>query len=213
MKIAIEKTTYRILLAMVLMMSVNVVSAQAKCAKIKPTRPGEVYLLRGLANIFSLGLDTTGKQFSKYGIENCVFNHTHWRAIADDIVERARNGQASLPIVIIGHSLGANAAPRMATLLGKYNVKVSYVVMLDPVEPTKVGKNVQKIVNYYLPKKKKDNKLYPDKTFKGNLKNVNVQKFGGFDHFNIDENQDLRKTMYTYTLELSNAFAESAKDD
>ncbi|MBL4726133.1 MAG: hypothetical protein JKY83_05580 [Rhizobiaceae bacterium] len=139
-----------------------------------------------------------------------MFNHKHWRNLADDIVERARKGQASFPIVIIGHSLGANAAPKMATLIGQNNIKVSYVVMLDPVEPTKVGKNVQKIVNYYLPKRK-DNKLYAGNSFKGNLENVNVKKFGGFDHFNIDENEDLRKTMYTYTLELSNAFAESAK--
>lgn len=205
-----NKVFCTVLLSVALSISLNVASASAGCAKIKPTRPGEIYLLRGLANIFSLGLDTTGKQFSKYGIENCVFNHKHWRNLADDIVERARKGQASFPIVIIGHSLGANAAPKMATLIGQNNIKVSYVVMLDPVEPTKVGKNVQKIVNYYLPKRK-DNKLYAGNSFKGNLENVNVKKFGGFDHFNIDENEDLRKTMYTYTLELSNAFAESAK--
>ena len=185
-------------------------SAHASCAKVKVKRPGEVYLLRGLANIFSLGLDQTGKQFSKFGIENCVFNHKHWRSLADDIIERAAKGQVSFPIVIIGHSLGAGVAPKMATLIGKYNVKVSYVVMLDPVEPTVVGKNVQKIINYYLPKRKKDNILRPGASFKGVLDNVNVKLWGGFDHFNIDENKDLKKTMYTYTLELSNAFAEAA---
>jgi len=188
-------------------------SAQAKCAKIKPTRPGEVYLLRGLANIFSLGLDQTGKKFSSLGIANCVFNHKTWRALADDIIERSRTGQLSQPIIIIGHSLGAGVAPRMATLIGKYNIDVSYVVMLDPVEPTVVGKNVQKIVNYYLPKRRKSNLLRAGPGFSGNMENVNVQKFGGFDHFNIDESEDLRRVMYTYVLELSNAYAEAAKSD
>jgi len=186
--------------------------ASAKCAKIKPTRPGEVYLLRGLANIFSLGLDKTGKVFSGLGIENCVFNHKAWRGLADDIIERNRKRQVSFPIVIIGHSLGAGVAPKMATLLGKNNIEVSYVVMLDPVERTVIGKNVQKIVNYYLPKRK-DTLVYGTPEFTGNLENVNVRKFGGFDHFNIDENENLRRAMYTYTLELSNGVAEGAKTD
>ncbi len=51
---------------------------RAECAKIKPTRLGEVYLIRGLDNIFSLGLNSSGKNFSKMGIENCVINHKHW---------------------------------------------------------------------------------------------------------------------------------------
>jgi hypothetical protein len=186
----------------------NIAEAQAACAKIKPKRPGEVYLIRGLANVFSLGLDASGKNYSKMGIENCVINHKHWRSIADDIVERNRKGQVSFPIVIIGHSLGANVTPQLATLIGRHNIEVSYAVMLDPVEPTSVGKNVKKIVNYYIPKSNKNKKLSPKADFKGVLDNIDVSKFGGFDHFNIDSDKRLQKAMYTYTLELSNAFAE-----
>lgn len=199
--------------AVVAAMVLSPVAANANCANIKPKRPGEVYLLRGLANIFSLGLDQTGATFSKMGIRNCVFNHKHWRSLADDIVERAAKGQVSFPVVIIGHSLGAGVAPKMATLIGKFNNEVSYVVMLDPVEPTVIGKNVQRIVNYYLPKKRKSNILRAGRGFSGVLENVNVKKLGGFDHFNIDENKDLKKIMFTYTLELSNAFAEAAKEN
>jgi hypothetical protein len=182
--------------------------AQAKCAKIKPKRPGEVYLIRGLANIFSLGMDASGKNFSSMGIKNCVFNHKHWRSVADDIVERNRKGQVSFPIVIIGHSLGANVTPQLATLIGSHNIEVSYAVMLDPVEPTSVGRNVKRIVNYYIPKSNKNKRLSPKADFKGVLENIDVRKFGGFDHFNIDEDKRLQKVMYTYTLELSNAYAE-----
>ena len=186
----------------------NVAVANAECAKITPKRPGEVYLIRGLANIFSLGLDASGKNYSKMGIENCIINHKHWRSIADDIVERNRKGQVSFPIVIIGHSLGANVTPQLATLIGRHNIEVSYAVMLDPVEPTSVGKNVKKIVNYYIPKSNKNKRLSPKAGFKGVLDNIDVSKFGGFDHFNIDSDKRLQKAMYTYTLELSNAFAE-----
>ena len=178
--------------------------AQADCARIKPTRPGEVYLLRGLANIFSLGLDQFGKELSKLGVENCVFNHSVWQSLANDIVERSYRGEVSFPVIIIGHSLGANIAPKMATIIGRHNIPVAYVVMLDPVEPTFVGKNVEEIRNYYLPKRN-DNTLHPLQDFDGDLENVNVKRFGGFDHFNIDENRQLRDLMKSRIIDIINA--------
>jgi len=91
----------------------------ARDKNFKPTRPGEVYLLRGLANIFSLGLDEMGDQFHKFGMESYVYNHKHWQSLVDDIVERSYENEISFPIIIIGHSLGAGAAPQMATALGQ----------------------------------------------------------------------------------------------
>lgn len=211
MNFPLKQNFLRALLAFAVMFSVNFTEASAGCTKIKPTRPGEIYLLRGLANIFSLGLDDAGKQFSKHGFENCVFNHHHWRALADDIVERGREKQISFPIIIVGHSLGANAAPLMANLIGKHNIPVSYVVMMDPVESRTVGKNVLEIINLYLPKRK-DTLLYAGSGFTGKLENINLKKYGKtFDHFNIDNNKPLRAAIYKRTLELSDAQAEEDK--
>ena len=136
--------------------------AQAACAKMTPTRPGEVYLWRGLANIFSLGMDEMGKQFTKMGIENCVYNHSGWNAAAQELVERHRKKEKiSYPIIIIGHSLGAGVSPEMATYLAERGIPVTYVVMYDPVVPTQVGGNVKTIVNYFIKKPDKDKTLYP----------------------------------------------------
>ncbi len=175
--------------------------AHAACAKITPTQPGEVYLMRGLANIFSLGLDQYGKELSGRGIENCVFNHSHWQSIVNDIVERSYRNAVSEPIMIVGHSLGAGVAPKMATSLARHNIAVAYVAMLDPVEPTQVGGEVEEIINYYLPKKNKDNKLYASSDFAGELDNVHPGKFGDIDHFNIDENRNLKGVILTKIVE------------
>ncbi len=182
--------------------------AHAACAKITPTQPGEVYLMRGLANIFSLGLDQYGKELSSRGIENCVFNHSHWQSIVNDIVERSYRNAVSEPIMIVGHSLGAGVAPKMATSLARHNIAVAYVAMLDPVEPTQVGGEVEEIINYYLPKKKKDNKLYASSDFSGELDNVNPRKFGDIDHFNIDENRNLKGVILTKIVEYAKEPAE-----
>lgn len=133
--------------------------AFAKCSEFKPTRPGEVYLMRGLANIFSLGMDTMAKEFSKMGIENCVYNHSVWTGAVQDVIERSYGNAVNYPVIIVGHSLGAGVAPKMATRLGRHNIEVAYVVMYDPVEPTEVGKQVDEIINYYLRSKSKD-KIY-----------------------------------------------------
>jgi hypothetical protein len=185
--------------------------AQAACAKITPTKPGEVYLMRGLANIFSLGLDEYGKELSKRGIENCVFNHSTWQSLVNDIIERSYNGQVSEPIMIVGHSLGAGVAPKMATALAKHNIAVAYVAMLDPVEPTRVGGEVEEIINYYLPKRNKDNHLYPGQGFSGDLENINAQKFGGVDHFNIDEKPNLKGVILTKVVEKSDAASQASQ--
>jgi thioesterase domain-containing protein len=180
--------------------------AQAACSKMTPTRPGEIYLWRGLANVFSLGMDEMGKQFSKMGIENCVYNHSGWNAAAQELVERYRKKEKiSYPIVIIGHSLGAGVSPEMATYLAERGIPVSYVVMYDPVVPTQVGGNVKSIVNYFIRKPNKDKNLYAMADFQGTLENIDMSGRRDIDHFNIDKKPDLHKIVYERVLAESDA--------
>jgi thioesterase domain-containing protein len=186
--------------------------AAAACTKFKPTRPGEVFLWRGLANVFSLGMDAMGEDFSRLGIENCVFNHSGWKAAAEDLIERSKQKNGiSYPIIIIGHSLGAGASPEMATYLGRRGIPVAYVVMYDPVVPTQVGPNVEEIVNYYIKKPNKDKILYPMADFTGRLDNIDLSSRRDIDHFNIDKRPELHKIVYQRTLELTDATATQPK--
>ncbi|MEM7463829.1 MAG: hypothetical protein AAF362_14245 [Pseudomonadota bacterium] len=182
--------------------------AFAKCSTFKPTRPGEVYLIRGLANVFSLGMDTMAKEFTKLGIQNCVANHRVWTGLAQDVIERNYSNAVNYPVIIVGHSLGAGVAPKMATRLGKNNIEVAYVVMYDPVEPTQVGKNVDEIINYYLNSKNKDKILRPGAGFEGDLQNIDLRGQGNVDHFNIEDNRQLQQIVYDRAMALSNAIAE-----
>jgi thioesterase domain-containing protein len=185
--------------------------SQAACSKVNPTRPGEVFLWRGLANVFSLGMDQMAKDFTRLGIENCVFNHNGWSAAAQELVERKNeNRPISYPIIIIGHSLGAGASPEMATYLGRHGIPVTYVVMYDPVVPTQVGANVQEIVNYYIRKPDKDKILYPMADFSGKLENIDLSGRRDLDHFNIDKNSELHKIAYARVIAASDAVLAGA---
>ena len=177
-------------------------TANANCAKMIPSKQGEVYFLRGLANIFSLGLDVMAKRVTEDGVANCVFNHHHWNTLAGDLIANNSLGKISFPIIIVGHSLGANVAPLLATKLGAHNIPVSYVVMLDPVEAEPVGRNVAEVVNYYLPKHK-ETRLFAAAGFTGTIENINVHLRGGINHFNIDENPAIWDEIHQRIRELT----------
>lgn len=176
--------------------------AQAQGSK----RPGEVVFLRGLANIFSLGLDTLSKELNKYGVNSYVKNHQAWENIGRDIIRKHRKGRLSYPVVIIGHSLGAGASPRLALMLATEGIAVDYMVTLDAVETLPVRNYIREAWNYYLPRRDRKNELRPHGDFEGVYTNVNVKKaYPGIDHFNIDENEILRGIMTKRIFELIDA--------
>lgn len=183
-------------------------TAFAACAKLKASRPGEVYLLRGLANVFSLGMDEMGKKFSELNIENCVFNHRAWSGLANDIIERSYRNRVSYPIVIIGHSLGAGAAPQMATRLARQNIPVAYVAMFDPVQPRQIGGNVDELVNYYIEQTDKNKIVTPLPDFTGHLENINLAGQPNITHLNIDKNLELQGIVFQRAQELSDKITE-----
>ena len=99
-------------------------------------RPGmaqpraHVYLLRGLMNIFSLGMDTLAEKIQRHGIYATVHNHTEWETLAEQAAAAYRAGKEG-PIIIVGHSLGADAVMQMSAYLGRKGVPVALAVPFD----------------------------------------------------------------------------------
>jgi len=175
------------------------------------TRSGEVYLLRGLANVFSRGMDTLGTKMVRSGLDARVYNHGAWRELADNIVARAKKKQVSYPIVIMGHSLGANASTKMASYLGKRGVRVQYVVQFDPTVTTFVGKNVNRVINFYLPLEDNRNVVRRGPGFKGVIKNVSVRGVRGLSHTTIEKDSKLQADVIKRTLGYTKKLRKSRK--
>ena len=164
------------------------------------TRSGEVYLLRGLANVFSRGMDTLGAKMVRNGIDARVYNHGAWRELADNILARSKRKQVSYPVVIMGHSLGANASTMMAKYLGDRGVKVQYVVQFDPTITTFVGKNVNRVINFYLPLEDNRNVVKRAPGFKGVMKNINVRGVRGLKHTTVEKDAKFHTEVIKRTL-------------
>lgn len=110
---------------------------------------GDVYLLRGLFNIFSLGMDDINESLAAQGFRAGVYSGTSWRSLAGEIAD----GQAETPpeslVVISGHSYGADNSIRLARALGERGVAVDALVLVDPTTPPKIPANVRRCVNIY----------------------------------------------------------------
>lgn len=166
-------------------------------------RTGEIYLLRGLANIFSRGMDVMGARLVNEGVDARVYNHGAWRDLANNIIARETRKQVSYPIIIMGHSLGGNASVKMAKYLGDRGIQVRYVVAFDPTITTFVGKNVKQVTNYYLPNDDRTNIVRQTVGFSGKLKNVKVAGMAGVTHMNVEKNRSLQNKSIKYIMSLT----------
>lgn len=165
------------------------------------TRTGEVYLMRGLLNVFSRGMDTLAGRMRARGFDAVSYNHGDWQKYADDILLRAKRKQVSYPIIIMGHSLGGNAAPQMANYLAARGVKTSLIVAFDPTEPQVVGKGIGEVVNYYLPNGR--NTFAKASGFSGKLQNITVTHLPDIKHVNVEKNTKLQNQSIEHAMRIT----------
>lgn len=144
---------------------------------------GQVYLLRGLANVFSLGMDTLGRKLKNEGIEAKTLNHAHWRRIAEEIAEDYRGKRTIGPVAIVGHSIGATAATLLTAALAEKGVPVALLVVYDPSFEVTVSNNVRRAVGFHT---SSFPGLEPGAGFRGSLENILVES-SGVNHITIDK--------------------------
>jgi len=163
----------------------KIASAFAELSARPRASATQVYLLRGLLNVFSLGMDSLADELHSVGISAIVANHASWQSIADDIAANYKAGRRG-PIVLIGHSLGADAVMMMGTYLGQMGVPVSLIVPFDGTGPHAASANVARVLNFY----KSESVITRGPGFHGELTNYYVSDTR-VTHFNIDANSRL----------------------
>src|SRR6516225_5965720 len=133
-----------------------------------------VYLLRGLMNVFSLGMDTLAD-----------------RAAADYKVGK------EAPIILIGHSYGADAVMEMAAYLGRKGVPVALVVPFDGTQSFAASGNVARVLNLT---QRKYAYMRGGPGFHGALDNVDVSSDRSIDHITIDKSARLHARVVAEVL-------------
>jgi hypothetical protein len=156
-----------------------------------PTSGAHVFLLRGVLNIFSLGLDDIAAKLERQGIPVTVANFVSWSSLADQAAAEYRSGKVRT-IILVGHSSGATALPDMVAKLGQLGVPVKLAIGLDSVFRTKLAGHAERYINFYVASGAGE-PVTRTKEFRGALENVDVQAVPGVGHLSIDKNQIMQQ--------------------
>jgi pimeloyl-ACP methyl ester carboxylesterase len=174
-------------LAAAMMLALGAMPATAQSTAGTAQARAHVYLLRGLMNIFSLGMDSLAEELDKRGVHTTVSNHSEWQSLADQAASNYKAGKED-PIILIGHSLGADAVMQMAAYLNRKNIPVALVVPFDGTGSFSTPANVGHLVNLT---QRKYAYMRPGPGFHGSLANVDVSSDPNIDHINIDKSPRL----------------------
>jgi pimeloyl-ACP methyl ester carboxylesterase len=157
--------------------------------------PPQVYFLRGLMNVFSLGMDDFARKLQANGIAATVANHADSDFVASRIVSTYNFGDHG-PIVLVGHSLGADAVADIANTLARYNIPVALLVLFDGTDGHQIPGNVATAINY--------TRHFMISAAPGSrtaIQNVDLSGDPGIDHLNIDTAPSLQAQTMNYIMQ------------
>lgn len=154
---------------------------------------GEVHTMLGGLGLFSTGMRTLSGTI----VEECKIpapSDMWYNAgnVTRSIEAYYQNHKNHRPIILVGHSLGANEQIKVARNLNKVGIPVDLLVTVDAVSQSIVPPNVKHAMNFYKPgyvpmfSGLKLKAVDPGKT---HIDNVNVTTIKGIEvnHFTIDK--------------------------
>src|SRR5262252_3401529 len=166
-----------------------------------------VYLLRGWFGVFSTGLDSLAAGLRSKGIKAETVGHLAWKTSVSNIIKWHASGNSG-PLVLVGHSQGANNVIDMARLLQRENISVDLLVTLAPAGQDPIPVNVVRAINYYnspgwgAP-------VTADAGYRGKLTNINLGGDFGITHMAIDKNPKIQAEIERAILAVGHAEAQA----
>jgi hypothetical protein len=161
--------------------------ARANAATATQAAQTHVYLVRGVLNIFSLGMDQIAYRLEQQGIPASVHNHLAWASIADNAAAAYKSGRVKT-IILVGHSSGATCLPDIVARLSEQGVPVKLAIGLDSVFRTSLTGKVGRYINFYIANGA-GTRVEKTRNFNGTLDNVDVEAVPGISHVSIDKNE------------------------
>jgi len=178
-------------IAITLLLLSTPIGATTASAQKSSGSGAHVYFLRGVLNIFSLGLDDIAAKLRQEGIPSTVANYLLWSSLADQAAAEYKSKRAQT-IILVGHSSGATTLPDMVARLNQLGVPVALVIGLDSVFQTRLEGRVGRYINFYVANGA-GTRVERTAQSRGSLENVNVGNVPGVGHLTIDKNEVMQR--------------------
>jgi hypothetical protein len=111
-------------------------------------RSGRVYLIRGLLNIYSLGMDSLARKLREDRVDARVSPWMSHVDLSRHLIKTYREGNRE-PICLIGHSQGVDHALSVARALQKENMNVHLMVSIEEWISHEIPSNVDRVVTIH----------------------------------------------------------------
>ncbi|MCO5062955.1 MAG: alpha/beta hydrolase [Rhizobiaceae bacterium] len=160
----------------------------------------QVYLLRGgVVGIFSTGMNQMSDDLAQRGVKAVVQGHTNWSSVARRIMmDRSRLGPG--PVVLVGHSFGADAVVKISETIRRESIPVDMLVSIAATNPDPVPSNVRRAVGYYFSRHGWGLPLVAGTGFRGKLSNRDYSDVSEVGHFNIDKQTSVQNEILQLVL-------------
>src|SRR5262249_15483093 len=150
---------------------------------------GHIYLLKGLADIFPTGLDVLDEKLVQRGYNATVHPYDLYNSLAEEAARLQKSGKG--PIIIMGQSLGADAAFYMAEKMKTLGAPVAVVVTFWPTTNLVAPSNAGEVVNYYTV----NILVSKGAGFKGSISNINLNSAADINHLSIEKSNRLHASV------------------
>ena len=171
---------------------------------------GEVHTMRGGLGIFSIGMNQLQRAVNEqYNIPASSSMWYNAGNVSRSIINQYYTQKQTRPIILVGHSLGANEQIKVARNLNKAGVPVALLVTVDAVSQTRVPPNVRYALNFYKPgfvpmfSGLRLKAVNPDTTIIDNV-NVNTLKGVSVNHFTIDKDKIVQAMILEHVKKVLN---------
>ena len=169
-----------------------------------PRLPGRVFIMRGIGHIWSGGMTELADELNRRGTTASAHRHSEWPEIAAEAIRLYKSDPERWPIVLIGHSNGADMAINVATRLKAHKIPVALIVGYDPTRfSPDVPSNVQRFINLYQSTNVLGGgRIHPQKGFRGQLINVDLRNHFEIGHMNIYKSHRLQQEVIAKVLQV-----------
>jgi pimeloyl-ACP methyl ester carboxylesterase len=154
-------------------------------------------------------MDSLTEELKRRGVDATVHGYGEWQTLADQAAANYKAGKEA-PIILIGHSYGADAVMVMAAYLGRKGVPVAMVVPFDASKSFAASDNVGRVLNLT---QRDYAYMRGGPGFHGTLDNVDVSSDKSINHINIDKSPRLHARVVAEVLAvISNHRSAPAKN-
>jgi len=114
----------------------------------RPARTTRVILVRGLAGYWP-GAEPLAHRLRHQGLDASVVFGSEGKGVACSLAQEYRCDPDGVPIVLVGYSLGANEAIKIARRLDRQGIPVDSLVLIDCPYHDTIPPNVLRCLNIY----------------------------------------------------------------